>query len=360
MRGSSIGVWALGLLAWALGCSEPRPARTVSSESKGESAPQREAPTLGLVRGEGDEADGWLARGEVHFRAGRLDEASHAFRKANALLPKHPAPVVGLTLVEFERAELGLEFASRRDDPKVLELLGQLEAANSPPDFALAWLVRGRLLLLLGEAERARSVLENAVALDPRDARAFGALGIACLALGDSSGAVSNAKAAVDLNPKSAALWSNLGAAWMMSEQPEQARQAYERAVELSPNSARAHSDLGTTLIAMGQAGAALTELEEAHRLAPDRATVMNNLGYALQSLGEVEGAENWYRRSLAADPSLGSAWVNLGVLCAKSQRFDEASAAFEQALRLDPEDPRALENVKELERERAVVEASP
>lgn len=354
LLGRAAGLWGLVALVACGGTVPPQGAL----DAQGAATEVAPPPSLGLTRGVGDEADTWLAQGERDYIGKDLDAAAQAFQRARQLLPRHPAPVVGAVMVELERAKAGYEFASRRGDAEVLRLQAELAAADAASDFAPWWYQRGRVALLLGDAEAARSALQRAAELTPEDAKVHGALGVAFLALGDPAGAVLGLQRAVDLEPDNAALWTNLGAAFMMSERPEQAREAYRRAVELAPSSARAHSDLGTTLIALGQARAALGELEEAHRLAPERPTIMNNLGYALQSLGEWSSAEAWYQQALARDPSLGAAWVNLGVVRAKQRRFDEARAAFERALELDPEDPRALVNLEELGREQAATEA--
>jgi Flp pilus assembly protein TadD len=318
-----------------------------------------EPSRLGLTRGRGDAADRWLRKGERYYFARDWPRATQAFQRARALLPKHPAPLVGLSLVELRRRGLSFEYASAKSDPRVQSLLERLVEFPSDETFAPRWFLCGRLALMLGDGQRALAWLERAQGSAP-SADTEGALGIAYLSLGRSREAVVRLRRATELEPDQAAHWTNLGAALMMQESPEQAREAYRRAVELDPNDARALSDLGTTLIALGQARAALDYLERAQSLAPERATVMNNLGFALQSLGQTDRAVEWYERAIACDRTLGSAWLNLGVARAKQGRLDEAESALRRALELDPEDPRALANLEDLDRVRGAADDGP
>ena len=93
----------------------------------------------------------------------------------------------------------------------------------------------------------------------------------------------------------------------------------------------------------------ALPHLKRAVQLAPDRATFLSNLGYAYQLAGKLELAIETYRKALAKDEKLGSAWINLGTALARKKEYDEAEKAFNSALALDPQDPRAKANLSEL-----------
>lgn len=338
----------LFVLVLSFSCARPPGPPSTPEAPEQESAPRLEPSRLGLTSGVGDKADRLLLEGERHYFDENWAAAARAFQTAAALLPEHPAPVVGSVLVAIRERGMPFEYAAARSDAWVEEQLRRLVALPHAESFAPKWLLCGRLALVLGDGERALAFLERARALDA-NAETEGALGIAYLSLGMSREAVLQLERAVELAPEDASHWTNLGAALMMAGNPERAREAYGRAVELAPESARALSDLGTTLIGLGQARAALPHLERAQALAPGRATVMNNLGFALQSLGELERAIEWYERAIAADPALGSAWVNLGVARAKQGRLDDAESALERALELDPEDPRVLRNLEDL-----------
>jgi Flp pilus assembly protein TadD len=77
--------------------------------------------------------------------------------------------------------------------------------------------------------------------------------------------------------------------------------------------------------------------------------------------LGDYEASEARARRALALDPSLGSAWLNLGLVQNQLGDRDEARRSFVKAHDLDPDDPRPLNNLADLdELEREEAQAAP
>ena len=63
----------------------------------------------------------------------------------------------------------------------------------------------------------------------------------------------------------------------------------------------------------------------------------MNNLGYAHLQVGRFDRALDTLRSAVTANPSNARAHLNLGLTLYAGSRFDEAVAAFDRALELDP-----------------------
>jgi tetratricopeptide (TPR) repeat protein len=170
-----------------------------------------------LARGSGEASDLALAEGDSAYAADELAKAERAYRRALSLAPRDPAPRVGLVRVALLRSELSQGYAVAPDDARVRSWLKDLDGAlGLDPDYAPALLERGRLLLMLGDAEAARGVLERAVALLPGHAEAESALGVALIARGDSEGAVKRFRRASRLDPDNPDRLTNLGTAYMM------------------------------------------------------------------------------------------------------------------------------------------------
>lgn len=74
----------------------------------------------------------------------------------------------------------------------------------------------------------------------------------------------------------------------------------------------------------------------------PDRAAIHLGLGIAHANLGRTALARRHFGRSAAADPSLSDAPVYRGVCLRLEGRTVEAVASFLEALRRDPDAPRA------------------
>ncbi len=71
-----------------------------------------------------------------------------------------------------------------------------------------------------------------------------------------------------------------------------------------------------------------------------------NNLGIILEEGGNLSGALAQYRLALKADPELTVAYVNAGNICLKLKNFVGAEYYYRAALSLNPDNPRALNNL--------------
>jgi tetratricopeptide (TPR) repeat protein len=95
---------------------------------------------------------------------------------------------------------------------------------------------------------------------------------------------------------------------------------------------------------ARGLAAAAEDDYEEAeatHREGleryPKNAVLSNNLAALLEILGDVEQAEEILRGTLADEQSLPQLSKNLGDILYRAGRYDDAAAAYQRAVKLDP-----------------------
>ncbi|GMV18857.1 MAG: tetratricopeptide repeat protein [Polyangiaceae bacterium] len=333
----------------------PPVAPTASASAKAPEPPPPEPPKAGkmpggLSRGTGDALDAALFEGDKAYAADQLKSAKQHYEKAKKLAPKDPAPEIGLVRVALAESGVATDFSAAPKDKKILALEKRVAAViKTHAGYGPARVERGRLLLILGEADKALAELEKGVALEPTDPESHSALGVALLATGKAEQALSRFRRAAELDRDNPARLANLGTAYMMRGQVEEAIKAYERAVALAPNDPRARGDLGTAYLAANKADQALPHLEQAVKLAPDRATFLSNLGYAQQQRGELDKAIATYQLALKKDDKLGSAWINLGTALAQKGKLDEAESAFKKAQALDPSDPRVKANLEEL-----------
>lgn len=340
-------------------CAEAAPV-TAAPSKPADSEPTRETPAAaarpntvpgGLARGTGDEPDAALLEGDRAFWVDDLGNARKGYERARRLAPQDPAPRLGLLRVALAETGVPTDYAAAPKNPKVRALAKELDAlVKQHPRYAPAHVERGRVLLIMGQAEPALRSLELGASLSPEDAEAHSALAVALLALGKSAEALDRFRRASELDPNNAARLTNLGTAYMMRGRVGDAVKAYQRAVELDPNDPRARGDLGTALLAANRVTEALPHLKRAVELAPERATLLSNLGYAYQQGGNLDLAIQTYRDALSKDERLGSAWINLGTALAQKQRYAEAEQAFRRAEQLDPTDPRVKANLQELE----------
>jgi len=95
-----------------------------------------------------------------------------------------------------------------------------------------------------------------------------------------------------------------------------------------------------------GQKTQAVEQIEQALARSPDDLQLRFALGVMRMELGERAKALTLFTRLTQDFPDLADPYNNLAVLHAAAGELDEAKAALEQALRLQPEHAQAQENL--------------
>ncbi|MFS6826935.1 tetratricopeptide repeat protein [Cyanobium sp. ATX-6F1] len=105
-------------------------------------------------------------------------------------------------------------------------------------------------------------------------------------------------------------------------------------------------NNFGNALLAAGQIGAAEGAYRQALGLRPDYANALANLSNALRLLGRLSEAELAARGALALQAGHAGAWVNLGCALEELAFHAEAEACHRRALELQGDQPEALHNL--------------
>ena len=105
----------------------------------------------------------------------------------------------------------------------------------------------------------------------------------------------------------------------------------------------------GSLDIVAGDYPAAETKLSTSVKQHP-MAENLNNLAWLLNEVGRYDEAEPYARRAIEMDPKVPHAWDTLGLVLLKQKKIEESFAAFNKALRVDPNDVCACLNVAELQ----------
>ena len=192
------------------------------------------------------------------------------------------------------------------------------DAGHAPPvrrQIAAAQRFRrqGVGLLRAGKLPAAITALRQATRLDPADAGSHRALGLALLRSGRLAEATAILELAIALEEGVAIAHYRLAVAFDRQGLTEKAIAAYRRAVELMPEMAEGHRRLS------GHDDRPANEID------------------ALLLDGDPRQAEALVRQAIALDPASDRLHKALGVVLALDGRFDEAIAAFDGALDLNP-----------------------
>lgn len=227
--------------------------------------------------------------------------------------------------------------------------LGQPAKAEEALRRALASEVRqpalysnlGMALASQGRHEEAVEAYRNAVAADPRHATAQNNLGNSLKTLGRQDEALAAYRAAVAIEPDYPDAWNNLGLLLAHLGSRAEAREAYDQALRRKPDHAAAHNNLGNLLADTGDLAGAKACYERALAIAPDYSDAHYNLGNMHKRQGRTAEAGAAYARA-QAQGGRADARTEQGKTLALVGRYDEALAALDAALAIDPADPAA------------------
>jgi predicted O-linked N-acetylglucosamine transferase (SPINDLY family) len=292
-----------------------------------------------------------LERATDCHRTGDLPEARRLYGQVLEDSPAHALALFRFGLLELQdgRPQASFLLINRAID---------LAPGEARYQFGL-----GQTLAALRRWKDASAAYRRFLRADPRSPDAHFALGSALQSLGDYGDAIGAYQAAVQFRPEFADALNNLGNCHQLLGELPQAEAAYRRAMALRPSYAGAMSNLGTILQTTGRIDEAIELLRGAAKLEPGVVLHAVNLGAALCKKRDFAGAELVLRPALDRDANnaesaynlgnalhglgrLRDALNNLGNIYKELGEFGPAMAAYEAAIRAQPDSAVALNNL--------------
>jgi len=198
---------------------------------------------------------------------------------------------------------------------------------------------------------KARAHFEKAAEIEPGDAATYAYLAATHgqAIVGQWSESPEKSVAAVEQAARRSMALDNaepmshfaMGAAFFFRGQQAQAIASFRRAVQLAPGSVTALGNLGWFFALTGQPEEALTYLERVMRLSPRDPLMHRYLaatGWAHFAAGRHQEAIEWLERCRESKPDYNLAHRGLAASYAIVGRLEEARAALEEELRLEPD----------------------
>jgi TolB-like protein/Tfp pilus assembly protein PilF len=199
--------------------------------------------------------------------------------------------------------------------------------------------------------EKARSLFEQAIELNPSNAGSWASLASThffdiLFQWSDSparslEGLERAARRCVAVNAQHARCQLVMGQLASLTGQREEMFAAYEAAVRIAPSHPGAHFNLGVYAAVTGRPEEGLMHIEKAIRLSPkDRmlGTYFYGVAIAHFAAGRYKTAVAWAQRSVTLAPEFMFGHLALVVSNAQLGRRDDAGAALEGLLRVQPE----------------------
>jgi tetratricopeptide (TPR) repeat protein len=197
--------------------------------------------------------------------------------------------------------------------------------------------------------------LHHTIDVNPDAAFAYHNLGHAAQANGDYATALANYQACLAHDSTHLKAYVNLAQVYVQLNQPEDAARVIAKSMKtsnLTPDGMTAgdFGNLGALLMQMGQHSRAVEAFSAAAVIEPESPVHLFNQANALSAIGQFDKAEAVFRRCVALAPDVAGAHTGLGIVLAETHRLAAAAEEFRSALRLQPDDPAALENLKRAE----------
>ena len=212
---------------------------------------------------------------------------------------------------------------------------------------------------LLRRFQDAAAAYLKALDLDPRDLRSNMNLGTVYLALGQLDESINYLERATMIKPDSAEAWSNLGVAYDASGRISLAEQAYRRALELDGAPVATMQNLGSNLVSQGKPNEAIAVMREVVQRS-DTPSAHKRYGDALALGKQYDAALEEYAKALRLNDKYYPAMNEKGFVLLRQyqagmeldrDKLKEAVSLWKTSLRLNPQQPRIQEAVKQSDR---------
>jgi len=286
-------------------------------------------------------ADAHYFRAVVLQRWQRKDEALADYELAAKLDPEHPRRVLAVaeTLVGLDRVD---EAAALLEEKKFF--FDQNAGCR---------VLLGHIHNMRGEFGRAVDNFREAALLDPTNPRIHEELAFAQVRNEDwaAAAATLGELTARDTHAHRDDLWRSLAAAEVENGRHEEARDILANLTRRNPGEVADWIRLGETCWKMEDLGGALIAANRTVDLAPRRHEGYLLAGLVWQKRERPHEALQMFDAAADAAPTNATPVILRGIALQQSDRLAAAAEAYREALRRDPNDPRAAQLLSRLER---------
>jgi len=154
--------------------------------------------------------------------------------------------------------------------------------------------------------------------------------------------ALSEMDQALALNPKDAETYTRRGGIYTLQKQYGKAINDFDRAIELDPQYAKAFYNRALAYYYQGKYDQALADLQKTLELKPKDAEAYHNRGLVYIQKHEFARAIDDFNMAIVLDPKLADAYFNKAATCERSGRQEEAQEAYAAYLKVAPPEAKA------------------
>lgn len=246
-----------------------------------------------------------LCFGHRAYRASTVAGLRDAHLSAGLVVPPHPLANLISSLVQADRGSR----PTLKDAISHLLSIARQNGLSLPAPVPATDLDRREELRAQSSIEGpqgAKSALDAAPELTrlwPDDASAWTQLGRLLLSVGDVQRAHAATVRSLEIDDTRSAPWNNLGLIWADLNEPKRAVLAFRRALECDPDNIGAMLNMARPLSDMGQQQEAVHILKGAVAIAPDKYAAWVNLAGCLRGVGQENAALEALKRGYSLAP---------------------------------------------------------
>jgi tetratricopeptide (TPR) repeat protein len=223
------------------------------------------------------------------------------------------------------------------------------QAIKLSPNLAAAYVYRGALYTEITEYDKAITDLNQAIRINPNSAVAYRRRGIVYNAKGDYDRAIADYTQAVKLDPNDAYAYSNRGNTYKNKGDYDKAIADYTQAINLDPDYVNAYNNRGDAYYFKHDYDKAIADYSQAVRIAPNDATGYYNRGEAYRMKGQYDAAVKDLTEAIRLSPTYAFAYASRGLTYNRLGQKTQAIQDLEKAVSLDPNYTWAKDRLKEV-----------
>lgn len=318
----------------------------------------------------------------------KIDGANEQFEKVLAADPANPIAHAGIAMSALNRLQSSSQTVINNRDAALREAEDHARTAvQQDAELQQAHYTLGRILQEEGKTADAYASYKQAATVDPTYSPAYSGLGLIDLKENRIAEATSNFQEAIKLNTanstahyglgetylqqgqvdqaikelnislyqfrNSAPVYFSLGKAYEAQGNTDAALKQYEHAVLIKPEMKEAYARMAALHVALGQQAeqkqnivAALKEYRQASLIDPHLAQPYLRMADLRESRGDTELAIAELRSGLEVNPDNLILHQRLGDSLLKLDKYDDAIKAYQQSLRMQPDNRASLDGL--------------
>ncbi|MFB2878641.1 protein kinase domain-containing protein [Floridanema aerugineum] len=226
-------------------------------------------------------------------------------------------------------------------------------AIKLKPDYYRAWTSRGDTYIKLNKFIEAENSCKRATEINEKYSDSWNCLGLALQRQGKNQEAIVAFDKAIKLEQNFKEAWHNKGEALLQLEGREQeAIEAFDEAIRIDKQFFSAWNNRGKAYHKLRKYDEAINNFKQSLKINDRYHYAWIGLGNTLRQFdGREEEALNAFKKAIEIEPNAYEAWYGKGAVLNKLNKLQDALAAHEQAIKIEPNYQPSINEIQQLKK---------